>query len=140
MVNPSKTEHDADSPSEDREPDAGRFAYEGLDRVIHERARLSVLTSLVVHPKGLLFGDLKQLCGLTDGNLSRHLAVLQEAGLVKISKGFEHNRPQTACRITQEGRKRYLNYLAVLEQVVRDAAVAVDGEKLPDALRGFAHA
>ena len=84
-----------------------------------------MLTSLVVHPKGLLFGDLKQLCGLTDGNLSRHLAVLQDAGLVDISKGFEHNRPQTACRITQEGRKRYLNYLAVLEQVVRDAAVAV---------------
>ena len=51
----------------------GRFAYEGLDRVIHEKARLSVLTSLVAHPKGLVFGDLKALCGLTDGNLSRHL-------------------------------------------------------------------
>jgi len=46
----------------------GRFAYEGLDRVIHERARLSVLTSLVTNPKGLAFGDLKQLCSLTDGN------------------------------------------------------------------------
>ena len=54
----------------------GRFAYEGLDRVIHEKARLSVLTSLVAHPKGLVFGDLKQMCGLTDGNLSRHLQVL----------------------------------------------------------------
>ncbi len=52
----------------------GRFAYDGLDRVIHEKARLSVLTSLVAHPKGLVFGDLKQMCGLTDGNLSRHLA------------------------------------------------------------------
>jgi DNA-binding transcriptional ArsR family regulator len=109
----------------------GRFAYEGLDRVIHERARLSVLTSLVVHPKGLLFGDLKQLCGLTDGNLSRHLQVLQEAGLVAISKGFEHNRPQTACRITHEGRRRYLEYLTVLEQVVRDAAEAVDASAAP---------
>ncbi|HEV3445202.1 MAG TPA: transcriptional regulator, partial [Gemmataceae bacterium] len=56
----------------------GRFAYEGLDRVIHERARLSVLTSLVTNPKGLAFGDLKQLCSLTDGNLSRHLRVLEE--------------------------------------------------------------
>jgi DNA-binding transcriptional ArsR family regulator len=102
----------------------GRFAYEGLDRVIHERARLSVLTSLVAHPKGLLFGDLKQLCGLTDGNLSRHLQVLQEAGLVSIAKGFEHNRPQTVCRITARGRKRYLDYLGVLEQIVRDAALA----------------
>ena len=103
---------------------AGRFAYEGLDRVIHERARLSVLTSLVTHPKGLLFGDLKQLCTLTDGNLSRHLQVLQEAGLVAIAKGVEHNRPQTICRITAEGRRRYLAYLGVLEQVVRDAAIA----------------
>jgi DNA-binding transcriptional ArsR family regulator len=103
---------------------AGRFAYEGLDRVIHERARLSVLTSLVTHPKGLLFGDLKQLCTLTDGNLSRHLQVLQEAGLVAIEKGVEHNRPQTICRITAQGRRRYLAYLGVLEQVVRDAAIA----------------
>ena len=104
---------------------AGRFAYDGLDRVIHEKARLSVLTSLVANPKGVVFGDLKQLCGLTDGNLSRHLQVLQEAGLVEISKGFEHNRPQTVCRITRQGRARYLEYLAVLEQVVRDAASAV---------------
>jgi DNA-binding MarR family transcriptional regulator len=102
----------------------GRFAYDGLDRVIHERARLSVLTSLIAHPKGLVFGDLKKLCGLTDGNLSRHLAVLEQAGLVEIAKGYEHNRPQTVCRITAEGRRRYLDYLAVLEQVVRDAAAA----------------
>jgi DNA-binding transcriptional ArsR family regulator len=107
---------------------AGRFAYPGLDRVIHERARLSVLTSLAAHPKGLLFGDLKQLCALTDGNLSRHLQVLQEAALVELVKGFEHNRPQTMCRITREGRRRYLGYLAVLEQVVRDAASAVAPE------------
>ena len=56
-----------------------RFAYDGLDRVIHERARLSVLTSLVTHSRGLLFGDLKQLCALTDGNLNRHLQVLEPA-------------------------------------------------------------
>ena len=102
----------------------GRFAYDGLDRVIHEKARLSVLTSLVAHPKGLVFADLKKLCGLTDGNLSRHLQVLQDAGLVEIEKGYERNRPQTVCRITEEGRRRYLDYLAVLEQVVRDAAEA----------------
>ena len=56
------------------------FAYDGLDRVIHEKARLGVLTSLVAHPKGLAFADLKALCDLTDGNLSRHLKVLQDAG------------------------------------------------------------
>jgi len=100
----------------------GRFAYEGLDRVIHERARLSVLTSLVTNPKGLTFGDLKQLCSLTDGNLSRHLRVLERGKMVEIVKGIDRNRPQTLCRITPSGRKRYLEYLETLEQVVRDAA------------------
>ena len=102
----------------------GRFAYDGLDRVIHEKARLSVLTSLVAHPKGLVCGDLKQMCGLTDGNLSRHLQVLEEAGLVDIEKGYDRNRPQTVVRITAQGRTRYLDYLTVLEQVVSDAAKA----------------
>ncbi len=105
-----------------------RFAYDGLDRVIHERARLSVLTSLVTHSRGLLFVDLKELCALTDGNLNRHLQVLEEAKLVAITKGFQNNRPQTICRITPSGRKRYIEYLAVLEQVLLDAATAVKPE------------
>lgn len=108
--------------SRDDDQESGRFAYDGLDRVIHEKARLSVLTSLVAHPKGLLFNDLKKLCALTDGNLSRHLQILQEADLVAITKTFEANRPQTVCRITAVGRRRFLDYLSVLEQVVRDAA------------------
>src|SRR6185437_11397262 len=102
----------------------GRFAYEGLDRVIHERARLSVLTSLITNPKGVTFNDLKQLCSLTDGNLSRHLSVLEEAKMVEITRGHDRNRPLTVCRITASGRKRYLEYLETLEQVVRDAAGA----------------
>jgi DNA-binding MarR family transcriptional regulator len=114
---------------------SGRFAYDGLDRVIHEKARLSVLTSLVAHPKGLVFGDLKQMCSLTDGNLSRHLQVLEEAGLIDIEKGYEHNRPQTVCRITPQGRRRYLDYLTVLEQVVRDAATAAKAGAAPPGLR-----
>src|ERR1019366_9493259 len=99
-----------------------RFAYEGLDRVIHERARLSVLTSLITNPKGLAFGDLKQLCALTDGNLSRHLSVLEKGKMVEIVKKQDRNRPLTVCRITTSGRKRYLEYLSTLEQVVKDAA------------------
>ena len=102
------------------------YAYDGLDRIIHEKARLGVMTSLIGHPKGLAFGDLRQLCGLTDGNLSRHLQVLQEAGLVEIKKTFEKNRPLTTCRITAKGRKQFLAYLEVLEKVVRDAADAAD--------------
>src|SRR5213592_1149027 len=106
------------------ETNSAPFSYDGLDRVIHEKARLGLLTSLMAHPKGLAFADLKSLCGLTDGNLSRHLQVLQEAELVSVEKGYERNRPQTICRITDEGRRRYLDYLGVLEQVVRDAAEA----------------
>ncbi len=107
---------------------APRFAYDGLDRIIHERARLSVLTSLVTHSKGLLFGDLKTLCALTDGNLNRHLQVLEAAKLIAITKGVQNNRPHTSCRITALGRKRYVEYLAVLEQVLLDAAAAVQTE------------
>jgi DNA-binding MarR family transcriptional regulator len=107
-----------------RERSHGRFAYEGLDRVIHERARLAVLTSLAGQPKGLAFGDLKHLCRLTDGNLSRHLHILEAAALVEIEKGFRDNRPYTTCRLTTTGRRRFLEYLNVLEKVVADAAAA----------------
>jgi DNA-binding transcriptional ArsR family regulator len=115
----------------------GRFAYEGLDRVIHERARLSVLTSLISSAKGVTFGELKQLCSLTDGNLSRHLRVLEEAKMVEIAKGHDRNRPQTVCRISASGRKRYLEYLSTLEQVVRDAAKGTKEEPTPGMVRGL---
>ena len=119
------------------DPRDAPFSYEGLDRVIHEKARLGVLTSLIAHPDGLAFGDLKRLCGLTDGNLSRHLQVLAEAGLVEITKGYEGNRPHTSCRLTASGRRRFLDYLGVLERVVRDAAKAAGEEDLPNALLGM---
>jgi DNA-binding MarR family transcriptional regulator len=114
-----------------------RFAYEGLDRVIHERARLSVLTSLISNAKGLTFGDLKQLFALTDGNLSRHLSVLEAAKMVEIAKGIDHNRPLTVCRITASGRKRYLEYLSTLEQVVRDAAKGAKEDAEVGAIRSL---
>jgi len=115
----------------------GRFAYEGLDRVIHERARLSLLTSLIAHPKGLTFNELKQLCSLTDGNLSRHLSILEKDGMVDIIKGYDRNRPQTVCRITASGRGRYLEYLETLEQVVRDAAKGAKDASTAAAVRGL---
>ena len=102
------------------------FAYEGLDRVIHERARLSVLTSLMTHPSGLSFVELKQLCALTDGNLARHLQVLEEEKIIQITKEDDGGRAQTIVRVTVAGRKRYMEYLTILEQVVRDAASVVD--------------
>lgn len=99
----------------------GRFAYEGLDRLMHEKARLGIMTSLAGTPAGLRFGELKALCTLTDGNLSRHIQTLEEAGLVEVWKGYEKRRPQTLCRLSPKGRERFLAYLAELERVVRDA-------------------
>ena len=114
--------------SNNRSRKVPRFAYDGLDRVIHERARLSVLTSLITHAKGQSFGELKQLCGLTDGNLNRHLMVLEEAKLVTTAKAMEQGRPQTVCKVTALGRKRYVEYLAVLEQVILDASSAINAD------------
>jgi DNA-binding transcriptional ArsR family regulator len=119
--------------------DSGRFAYEGLDRVLHEKARLGIMTSLVTRPEGLLFSELKKLCALTDGNLSRHLDVLREAGLVEVWKGFEHRRPQTLCRLSADGRARFLAYLEELEQVIRDAMprAARRATRVPDVPKGW---
>src|SRR5260370_21121240 len=123
--------------TEKGELNGGPFSYAGLDRVMHEKARLSLLTSLMAHPKGLAFADLKQLCGLTDGNLSRHLQVLQEAGLVEVIKGYEGNRPHTSCLLTKNGRRRCLDYLAVLEGLVRDAARAAGKDETASARLGI---
>ncbi len=108
----------------------GRFSYEGLDRVMHEKARLGILSSLAANAGGLLFNDLKKMCSLTDGNLSRHLAVLSDAGLV-VWKGTTGPRPQTMYRLTAGGRHRFAEYISVLEKVVADAQVDVQ----PDARR-----
>lgn len=101
--------------------DPGRFAFDGLDRVLHEKARLGLLASLLAHRDGLAFNQLRDLCALTDGNLSRHLTTLQEAGLVDVTKGTEKNRPRTTVRLTAAGRRRFLDYLAVLEGIVSGA-------------------
>jgi len=103
------------------------FAYEGLDRIMHERARLGALTALLAHPRGLPFAALRKLCGLTDGNLARHLEVLEAAELIEIRKTAEA-RPLSVCRITAEGRKRFLSYLTVLEQVLLDAGASPETE------------
>ena len=113
--------------------ESGRFAYEGLERVFHERARLSILTSLASHPQGLLFNDLKSLCSLTDGNLSRQLQALQEADLVEVWKSTKNKRPQTLCRLTANGRTRFLEYIAELERVVSNASHAAEAKGEPTA-------
>lgn len=101
--------------------DSGQFAFEGLDRVLHEKARLGILSSLIANPQGLLFAELKSLCSLTDGNLNRHVLVLQKAGLVEIWKGNQGKRTLTLVRMTDDGRRRFLEYIGILEQIVSEA-------------------
>ena len=136
----SSRDHVNPLPADPSEP--GRYSYGGLERAIHEKARLGIMTSLATHPRGLLFGDLKDLCALTDGNLSRHLQVLHEEGLVEVWKGYQHKRPQTLCRLTSEGRRRFLGYLCELENVIADALSAAldDEESVPGLAEGWSPA
>ena len=98
----------------------GRFAYSGLERIFHERGRLAVCTCLIAHPEGMSFSELQRACGLTDGNLSRHLQALSEMKIVSLERRASNGRPTTICTITRGGRARFLAYVDVLEAVVRD--------------------
>jgi DNA-binding MarR family transcriptional regulator len=106
------------------EQPSGRFAYDGLQRAIHEKARLGLMSSLLAHPDGLSFNDLKSLCDLTDGNLNRHLDVLHADGLIAVEKDQSARRSKTVCRLTPLGRQRFLEYLVELQRVITDAAKA----------------
>ncbi len=99
----------------------GSYSYDGLDRVLHERARLSILTALSTQGLGQSFADLKRLCDLTDGNLNRHLKVLDEAGLVKITKRGGGRTSETRAAMSATGRRAFVAYLEELERVLRDA-------------------
>jgi DNA-binding transcriptional ArsR family regulator len=99
----------------------GRFAYEGLQRAFHEKARLGIMTSLMLHPEGLTFTDLKELCGLSDGNLNRHLEVLTEADFVSIVREGSGRSSKSTCTITSLGHRSFTAYLTELQQVIQDA-------------------
>jgi predicted ArsR family transcriptional regulator len=96
------------------------FAYAGLERIFHERGRLAVCTCLIAHPEGMSFTELQLACGLTDGNLSRHLRALADMDIVSIVRLTGPGRPTSVCRITKGGRARFLAYVDELESVVRD--------------------
>lgn len=107
-------------------PEPGQFAFEGLERVLHEKARLGILSSLVANPEGLVFSELKEFCHLTDGNLNRHLQVLREASVVEVQKGRSGERPRTLVLLNPEGRERFLDYINLLEQIVSQTLEAAE--------------
>ena len=107
----------------------GKFANAGLDRVFHEKARLSVMTCLASHRDGLLFVDLKQLCDLSDGNLNRHLEVLQEVGAIELERTGAGRSSKTVCKMTRSGRMAFSRYLEELEKALLAAADAIESTK-----------
>ena len=110
----------------DPTPYATRPATDGLNPLLHEPNRLGILTSLLSHRDGLSFTELKDRLSLTDGNLSRHLSTLQENGLVDIRKTMNGRRPLTTVRLTPAGRRRFLDYLELLEGIVAGALAVAE--------------
>ena len=89
-----------------------------LDRVIHEKGRLGIMSMLAATPE-ISFTELRDMLEMTDGNLTTHVRTLQEAGYVAIAKSFQNNRPLTTCSLTPAGRKAFAGYVALLEQIVQ---------------------
>jgi DNA-binding MarR family transcriptional regulator len=89
----------------------------GIDDTVHQRHRLGVLT--ITAEAKTEFGYLRDALGLTAGNLSRHLTVLEEAGLVQVEKGYAGRRPRTWVRITSQGRAALAAELAALTELMR---------------------
>jgi DNA-binding MarR family transcriptional regulator len=94
--------------------------FQQLDRVIHEKGRLPIMSLLAASPE-LSFGELKEQLSMTDGNLSVHIKTLQEAGFVSVTKSFQNRRPLTTVSLTAGGRKAFTTYIDLLEQIVRQA-------------------
>jgi len=107
----------------------GKFSFPELDRTLHERARLGILSCLASSQSALTFADLRDLCDLTDGNLSRHLHALEQAGIVELRRGTRGTRPLTLVLFTTDGRRRFLDYVDALEEIVRDSAAAMRGRR-----------
>ncbi len=91
-----------------------------LDRVIHEKGRLAIM-SLLAATAQLSFTELRDTLNLTDGNLTAHIRTLQEAGYVAVTKTFQGSRSLTTFALTQEGTRAFTHYINLLEQIVRQA-------------------
>ncbi len=89
-----------------------------LDRVIHEKGRLAIMSMLAASPE-LSFTELRDALKMTDGNLTTHIRTLQEAGYVSVTKSFQNNRPLTTCGLTAAGKKAFTNYINLLEDILR---------------------
>jgi DNA-binding MarR family transcriptional regulator len=89
-----------------------------IDRVIHEKGRLAIMSMLAASPE-ISFTELRDALSMTDGNLTTHIRTLQESGYVSVTKSFHNNRPLTTCALTAAGKKAFTNYINLLEQIIR---------------------
>ena len=89
-----------------------------LDRVIHEKGRLAIMSALAGTPE-LSFTELRDTLDMTDGNLTTHIRILQEEGFISVAKSYQNNRSLTTCSLTKAGRKAFAGYIDLLEQIVR---------------------
>jgi DNA-binding MarR family transcriptional regulator len=89
-----------------------------LDRVIHEKGRLAIMSMLAASPE-LSFTELRDALKMTDGNLTTHIRTLQETGYVSITKSFQNRRPLTTCSLTAAGKKAFTDYINLLEKIIR---------------------
>jgi DNA-binding MarR family transcriptional regulator len=103
----------------------GSSVSDELDRLIHERVRLGIVSALAAE-ESLSFGDLKKILGTSDGNLSVHARKLQEAGYIKVTKGFEDRKPKTEYRLTPKGRRALETYLERMEALLSEARDALE--------------
>ena len=89
-----------------------------LDRVIHEKGRLAIMSMLGASPE-LSFTEMRDALSMTDGNLTTHIRTLQESGYVSVTKSFQNNRPHTTCSLTAAGHKAFTNYINLLEKIIQ---------------------
>lgn len=102
-----------------------RHPTNGLDERVHQRHRLGILT-IAAEAQRAEFGYLREALGLTPGNLSKHLTVLEEAGMIQVEKGYAGRRPRTWVRITRQGRTALTAELAALTELLRRHGTAAD--------------
>lgn len=92
--------------------------YLQLDRVIHEKGRLAIM-SMLASSSELSFTEMRDALGMTDGNLTTHIRALQQQGYVSVAKSYQNRRPLTTCALTVAGRKAFAEYIDLLEKIVR---------------------
>ncbi len=102
--------------------------FDCLEKIFHEPNRLAIMSALCAADGGVPFTDLKTSCRLTDGNLSRHLKLLEETGAIRVDKSFVQLRPRTTVHLTKVGFKRFNEYLAALTTVLEQARQAAGSE------------